>query len=244
MKILKGIGWILWLVVAWLVASLIASIVIVLIDKTLGYNLLKDQVATAATQVVYLALMLAILVGIPMKLGQNKHLSKTKRWARAAKLLGIQRRPNADDATPLLVGVAIYYLAAFLLTAVASLFLSNQVINQMQDVGFSATNNPWMTLVIVVVLVVATPIAEELVFRGYLYGKLRRLFNPWAAAIVVSLIFAVAHGQINVGITTFVLSMVSCRLREHTGAIWSSIGLHATTNLVASTLLFILPMFA
>lgn len=67
------------------------------------------------------------------------------------------------------------------------------------------------------------------------------------AAIVTSLIFAVGHlaessqGPLYVAaIDTFVLSLVLIYLREKTGRLWASIGLHAIKNAIAFVTVFVL----
>jgi membrane protease YdiL (CAAX protease family) len=86
-------------------------------------------------------------------------------------------------------------------------------------------------------------------FRGYLYGKLRKITPIWVAIVMTSLTFGVAHlwtggdGPLQwaVMIDTFVLSLVMCVMREHTGAIWITILMHMAKNGLAFYLLFVNP---
>ena len=91
-----------------------------------------------------------------------------------------------------------------------------------------------------VALVIVTPIFEETVFRGFLFKGLRRRLPFWAAASVVSVMFAFAHGQWNVALDTFVLSLILCFLVEKNNSLIPSILLHELKNEVAFTALFIL----
>jgi hypothetical protein len=43
-------------------------------------------------------------------------------------------------------------------------------------------------------VVVAAPLAEEIVFRGYLQGALHRVLSPRAAILLVAALFGLAHG--------------------------------------------------
>jgi membrane protease YdiL (CAAX protease family) len=92
-------------------------------------------------------------------------------------------------------------------------------------------------------LVVIAPFAEEILFRGYLYGKLRKSIPTWLAMVVTSALFGAIHAQWNVGVDVFVLSMVACSLREVTGGIWAGILLHMLKNGLAFYILFINPSF-
>ena len=89
---------------------------------------------------------------------------------------------------------------------------------------------------------VLPPIAEELLFRGYLFGRLREQFGFWFTTLIVSIAFGFVHFQWNVGIDTAVLSVFLCYLRERTGSIWASMILHAIKNGFAYFLLFIAPL--
>ena len=91
----------------------------------------------------------------------------------------------------------------------------------------------------IIAVVFVAPIAEEVIMRGWLYGKLRNRTGIVVALIITSLVFAVLHGQWNVAIVTFALSAVLCGLREITGTIWSGIILHILVNGVAFYLRYI-----
>ena len=87
-------------------------------------------------------------------------------------------------------------------------------------------------------LVVVAPVCEEIIFRGWLYGKLRARIPAVPAILLVSLLFAVLHGQINVGVTVFAMSIGMCIQRELTGTIWSGMVLHMIKNAIAFYYLF------
>jgi len=61
-----------------------------------------------------------------------------------------------------------------------------------------------------------------------------------ASAIFVSSIFGLVHGQWNVAIDTFALSMVLIALYEKTQNLWACVGLHALKNFVAFIALFVI----
>ncbi|MBQ2637586.1 CPBP family intramembrane metalloprotease, partial [Candidatus Saccharibacteria bacterium] len=57
---------------------------------------------------------------------------------------------------------------------------------------------------------------------------------------ITSVLFAIMHGQWNVGVNVFAMSIVLCLLREMNGTIYSGILLHILKNGVAFVLLYIL----
>src|SRR3989442_2580671 len=97
-----------------------------------------------------------------------------------------------------------------------------------------------MTLVESVVL---TPVFEELVFRGLLFGTLRRGLGPAAAALVSAVVFAVAHGYGVLGFASvFVSGGLVAWAYERTGSPVPAITAHAGDNLSAAlTVLVVLP---
>jgi hypothetical protein len=110
--------------------------------------------------------------------------------------------------------------------------------DEVQQVGF--INPTGVELVFVgLMLVVVVPLVEEVLFRGFLFKGVRKAFNFPITAIVVSVLFAVAHGQVDVGLDVFALSLVLCYLRERTNSIWPGILLHATKNGIAFLMLFV-----
>ncbi len=85
--------------------------------------------------------------------------------------------------------------------------------------------------------VIVVPIAEETIFRGYLYPVAKKYVGPVVAAIVVSLIFAVIHGSIAAVFPLFVLALIFTLFYERTGSLIVPILMHAVFNLYNSIML-------
>lgn len=152
--------------------------------------------------------------------------------------LGLARWPSFVDIGLAPIAYILYILIANLITN----FMSNFAWfdgEQPQDVGFggfiAGSNRVWAIIAIVFI----APIAEEIIMRGWLYGKVRRKLPAYAAILLVSVLFGVMHGQWNAGVATFVLSLILCSLREITGSVWSGILLHILSNGIAFYILYI-----
>ncbi len=163
-------------------------------------------------------------------------------WYRCRKVslddAALSRLPSWKDLGLVLPAAIVYVVATVAVAFIAGKWFGVDL-NQAQDLGFSALSGSELLLGFIV-LVVLTPIFEEAIFRGFLYGRLRRTALPWwVPALVVSALFGVAHGQWNVGLDVFVLSMVACGLREVTGRIWAGIVLHMAKNMLAFMLTFV-----
>lgn len=76
------------------------------------------------------------------------------------------------------------------------------------------------------------PFTEEAVFRGLLYPALRARMpgGPFAAAVVVSLLFAAIHGSLLAFVPLFVLAMVLTWVMERTNSLLACVIVHAIHN--------------
>ncbi|HOO78349.1 MAG TPA: CPBP family intramembrane metalloprotease [bacterium] len=77
------------------------------------------------------------------------------------------------------------------------------------------------------------PLAEETVFRGIVYGGLRRSFPAPAAIVLSSLIFALMHPLGAATPAVFFLSMLLAAILERTRTVTAPVLIHSLHNLVA-----------
>ena len=71
-------------------------------------------------------------------------------------------------------------------------------------------------LLLIVTAILIAPISEELIFRGYIFGVLRRYAGPWWAMIISASIFAAIHAHIPSLAGLFVLAVaLTLVYREH-----------------------------
>lgn len=85
-----------------------------------------------------------------------------------------------------------------------------------------------------VAVVIAAPLVEEIVFRGFVYSRLKKGMPMWVAIILTSIAFGCAHGTIIWGTYTFIFSLVLIFVLERTKSLWSSILLHCAFNIVGA----------
>ena len=164
----------------------------------------------------------------------------SKKFKTSREELGLTGLPTWTD-----IGLApIAYIAATIgALGLVSLFSLFPWFNatETQDVGAKILAGGWDRAMAFVRLVVIAPIVEELVFRGWLYGKLRtKLAMPIAIALV-SILFGIVHWQWNVGVNVFAMSIVLCGLREITGTIYAGILMHMVKNAIALAILIFFP---
>lgn len=92
------------------------------------------------------------------------------------------------------------------------------------------TKDPLILILMAVAAVVVAPVAEEVVFRGYLYPAAKRFCGTAGAVIFSSLVFAAAHGNAMALLPLFILAVVLCGLYEATGSIWAPVSVHFLFN--------------
>lgn len=212
-------------------AALLFSLLIITIPSA------EESLTTTLGQLfssgVLYVIALAIVV-VPLVLLRGKTYVK--------RILGIHKGSNRS----VLWLPFVLWLAYMLVTIIVAAITSNLSFvdsDQAQDIGFQDISVLYEYILVFIALVILPPIAEELLFRGYLFGRIRERFGFWLTTIVVSIVFGIVHLQWNVGIDVAVLSIFLCYLREKTGTIWASMVLHAIKNGVAYVLLFIAPLF-
>lgn len=203
----------------------------------------KDQFGQPVWSAVYSALVyvvsLLIIILIPIAL--------FKKWHVTRKDLGLNKLPTWTDIGLAPVGFLVATVLAWVFSSAFSMFPWFDA-EATQDVGFNYYIIGLDRVIAFVTLVIVAPIAEEIIFRGWLYGLIRKktsvkMADIWSvvlSSILVSLLFGLVHFQWNVGVNVFAMSLVLCALREITGTIYAGILMHMIKNGVAFWLLYVM----
>lgn len=240
---------------AWVALSMTASQYIIAYPMSwiLGSDITSPLWTCVYYALTYL-LTLAFVILLPPRLFQlvreqsSKHQPKsasktnvnpsTNLLATNATELGLQHLPTFVDIGLAPIGYIVYLFGANILLNIMTIFPWFQS-DQAQEVGFGYFITTGDRILALIALVIIAPVAEEIVMRGWLYGKLRSRIKAPIAILLVSLLFGFLHGQWNVGVSVFMLSLVLCSLREITGTIWSGMLLHILSNGIAFYFLYI-----
>ncbi len=86
-------------------------------------------------------------------------------------------------------------------------------------------------VLMILIVGVIGPIAEEFLFRGMIYGRLRRAFSVWPAAIISAVAFGAFHANWVQGIYAGALGIVMAIVYEETSTIWASVLMHMLFNI-------------
>ena len=232
-----------WVYGAFLLAGFVLHLVIATLT-TFGVDMTAINTTILATSTSAMVYIIAIIcvIAVPWWLWRRKT---------TAKELGITGLPSWWD---ILITPLAYVVYAIVSAIIVSIVVATTSLNLEQNQALPFTQSmlstDWHYLLACLTLVVMAPVAEELLFRGYLYGKLRTVAPVWLSVLVASIVFGLAHlwtGEVNaplqwaVALDTFALSLVMCIAREYTGAIWVPICMHMVKNGLAFYLLFINP---
>ena len=198
-------------------------------------SLSRNLIQTIYSLLTY-AIVIAILILVPKLIN--------KKWKSTRESLGLLGLPTFAD-----LGLApAGFIVATVLAGIATMLLSNFS-------WFDATESQAMTynlayaperLIALFSLAIVAPIAEEIIFRGYLYGKLKKYSSAIVATILTSLAFGAMHliinstgiHQLNAAVNVFIMSLVLCVLREISDSIYAGILMHMIKNIIAFFILY------
>lgn len=85
----------------------------------------------------------------------------------------------------------------------------------------------------ILLIAAVAPIVEETLFRGILFGSLRKYMGEWTAIIISAVVFAALHLDTAGFFPKFVLGIGLGYLYKKHHSIYPSIGMHAINNLMA-----------
>lgn len=236
----------IWVVVGFFIAEFAISFAAVGLEK-LGVplqNIDETTLEAALAAVIYLV-TLVLVIGVPW---WTFHRRTSRRE------IGLMRLVSWKDIALALGGVIIYLILSGTFAALAQ-HIPGFPSTQAQDVGFGHMVKRYEYILAFLTLVVVAPLAEETLFRGYLYGKIRKRAPFIVTMLLVSLVFASLHlpgvnssghfqWQWNVALDVFALSLVLTSLREVTENIWAGVLVHMIKNGIAFYILFLAPILS
>ena len=232
-SIVVWIAWCLWIIASLVMGAFLTSELFHMLMRAGWISGLHAPSYVLLEYLVAYALSMLIAVGIPLY-GWRMAISKQE--------FGVARSLRWTDLSWGLIGMVMYVALAQLALNIIVALVPTFNVTEAQDVGFTVVFG-WERMLAFTVLVIVAPVVEELLFRGFLYGRLRKLHAPvWLSVLFVSAVFGFVHGQWNLAVDVFILGVVAALLREKTGTIWTGVVIHMMKNAVAFYLVFVMMM--
>lgn len=223
------------------VLSIILLVVVSFLLRSYLGTSMQDWIDSTIGNFTFTALAEALTLGVLW-------IFLSKRRATVASI-GFTRPPRALDPAYALIAWAAYFIGLLIVTALATWAVGLDP-SQKQNLGFGTSSLQSYELVLIFMsLVIFPPITEEILFRGVLFGGLRKKMSFIWSMLITSVFFGGVHlmgGQQGegalwiAGIDTMLLSVALCYLREYTGSLWACILLHMLKNTLAYLFLFVL----
>ena len=239
MTIILAIGLVAWVWLCMYAAEFVCYYGFTWLVNTLNLN--PGTIIQSLYSTIVYIVAIAIMLGIPAllrkkfpSLEKNPLLAKTSREE-----LGLKGLPTWTDILLSPIGFIAQLVLGAALVEVFTLLFSWFNAAEAQEVGYTDLYSAGDKILAFIIIAIVAPIAEEIIFRGFLYGRLRKHINMPVVMLLTSLLFAFLHGQWNVAVNVFATSVVLCSLREITGTIYAGTLVHILKNAIAFYLLFI-----
>ena len=101
------------------------------------------------------------------------------------------------------------------------------------------TSDVGLLVAMAVSAIIIAPIAEELIFRGYLYPVVKRFTDRWFASIFSGALFGVIHFNVMALPMLALMGIILAVIYEKSGSLWVPIGCHAAFNATSVGLMLI-----
>ena len=222
----------LWLVIiASLLMIQIPSLLILLSNYLLSQNpLALSALGHLSHIIIYIVSPVLIIWMIKQQMRCN--------LSTALSTLGLIQKPTLNV---ILISIAIGILTTFSAIALTVFVETSIEANTMQLLKTHASLIGMLSLCFIVMF--ATPVIEEIVFRGWFYeiaskGRL----GSWGAALLIATLFTLLHLNPNIQaislLSIFSVGMICAWLRYRYESLWPAIAMHVSFN--ASQLMSVL----
>ena len=134
-----------------------------------------------------------------------------------------KRMPGISYLIPCILGAAGNFFFSWLMgLAQVTVHFSNEVQEELLAGNI---------VVQILGLGIAVPIAEELIFRGLLYGNMRKYLSVWISAVFGALLFALYHGNPVQIIYALPMGILLNLIYEKWGNLTAPVFFHMSANL-------------
>ncbi|HAL71331.1 MAG TPA: hypothetical protein DCP71_06110 [Verrucomicrobiales bacterium] len=159
-------------------------------------------------------------------------------------LFGLQRLTFRQVATAALVFMIPTCIVVMLTSAGVTHWMQGfwpDLEQQATVEAFRNSKDPMAKAMLVIAAVVVAPIVEETVFRGFIYGVIKRFTDSYFAAVCSAVLFAIVHLHMGSVIPLAVLALIFCAAYERTGSLAVPMVMHGLFNGTSIGLMILFP---
>ncbi len=185
--------------------------------------------ASDSSLIISMAFNLIMCVGLLLYLFQVRGLNP-------AELFGLEHLPWRSLGRVVAVFTVLILISVNLLSALSVSWLQDvwpEAQPQEMVKAFQESSGIGFKVLVIIAAVVIAPLAEETMFRGFVYGVLKRYTDAPFAALSSSLMFAIIHMHVGSMLPLFMLAVLFCLAYEITGCLLVPMILHAIFNAVS-----------
>jgi len=175
------------------------------------------------------------LVGAATLLGMVAIAALLARWRgfAVASSFGWRRCGTVILAVALLAGLSLEPALGWFAVLLVEQFEVLDAAHMEAIAGFLREGPAAQRMLFAAVVLVLAPVAEELLFRGFLWSTLERSLPPGLVWLLTSLIFALYHFDPLHVLSVLPLAVALGWLRMVSGSVWPAIAAHFGNNAVA-----------
>lgn len=185
-----------------------------------------DKGITSAGLVVSIVITLVVCSGLLMYLSRIRELNP-------AQLFGLQHVHWRHILKVVLVFALISVVSVSLVAILTQQWLQEiwpELKPQDMVETFQASGALDIKLLVILTAVIIAPLSEEILFRGFVYGVLKRYTDAPFATLASSLMFAIIHMHLGSLMPLCVLAVLFCIAYEITGCLLVPMFLHMIFN--------------
>lgn len=135
------------------------------------------------------------------------------------KIIIFHRKKESGKGRTLIYGICVALLAGALALFLNVIFSRIGVTSASEEFSNTAAKQMSFPLSLgLLVYGIATPLTEEIVYRGLVYNRLRRFYGFPIAIVAAPLLFGIAHGNMVQLLYGFLMGVVICLIYERLGS--------------------------
>lgn len=232
--IYPGLIYMLSIQVVAFIVVFILSIVLTINEPTLSEEIIADKVDAGITSQLMMIQLTAGIVTAPLLMffmnrdrQRDKLNGRLKRYKMVSPLKFLLIIPFA---------LFVMYAGNAFLSALQTIFPS-----LVDSAYLEAQEYLWGCSITIQILevVIIGPIVEELIFRGLIYNRIKRMTKIIPAAIISALLFGIFHGNFLQGIYGFIFGLATVFVYEKYKTMAALILFHMSGNLISVILQYV-----